>query len=90
MFVKNIDPQKMPVRILPDGRMTRKDAAAYLGFAPKTLATWLCEGRGPRSTKVGGRCFYHQKDLDDFIANGDNAKRSLAGLSSKPSKNGEN
>ncbi len=31
------------VRVLPDGRMTRRDAAAYLGFAEKTLAMWDLE-----------------------------------------------
>ena len=55
------------VRILPDGRMTRDDAALYLGLKPKTLAQWHTEVKGPRSCRVGGRCFYFQDDLDDFI-----------------------
>ena len=46
------------VRVLPDGRMTRKDAAAYLGRKPKTLAMWELDGKGPKSVKVGGRRFY--------------------------------
>ena len=40
---------KVNVRVLPDGRMTRRDAARYLGYEPKTLAMWHLEGKGPRS-----------------------------------------
>jgi hypothetical protein len=36
------------VRVLPDGRMDRANAAAYLGYAPKTLAIWLGQGKGPK------------------------------------------
>ncbi len=55
------------VRILPDGRMTRRDAARYLGMKPKTLAMWQLAGKGPRSCLVGGRRFYFQEKLDAFI-----------------------
>ena len=55
------------VRITPDGRMTRRDAAAYLGMAEKTLAQWSSEGRGPRMCRVGGRVFYFKDVLDAFI-----------------------
>ena len=58
------------VRVLPDGRMTRQDAATYLGLKPKTLAMWAMEGRGPKSVRVGGRCFYFKADLDTFIEAG--------------------
>ena len=56
------------VRVLPDGRMTREDAARYLGHQPKTLARWQLEGKGPRSVLVGGRRFYFKRDLDSFIS----------------------
>ena len=59
---------RVRVRILPDGRMTRHDAARYLGHAPKTLAMWQIQGKGPRSVRVGGRRFYFKNDLDEFIA----------------------
>ena len=55
------------VRILPDGRMTREDAAKYLGLKPKTLAMWAMAGKGPKPTRVGGRCFYYQHQLDAFV-----------------------
>ena len=55
------------VRILPDGRLTRRDAATYLGVAAKTLAMWALDGKGPQSVKVGGRRFYFKKSLDSFI-----------------------
>jgi hypothetical protein len=59
--------EQIRVRILPDGRMARADAALYLGHQPKTLAMWSLQGRGPRSLKVGGRVFYFKEDLDAFI-----------------------
>jgi hypothetical protein len=55
------------VRMLPDGRMTREDAAKYLGCEAKTLAMWKMQGKGPRCIKVGGRAFYYQSELDAFI-----------------------
>ena len=55
------------VRILPDGRMDRENAAKYLGRKPKTLAMWALEKRGPKVHKAGGRCFYYRAQLDAFI-----------------------
>lgn len=54
------------VTVLPDGRLTRKDAARYLGRAPRTLADWGRLGLGPRSHMVGGRRFYMLDDLKAF------------------------
>jgi hypothetical protein len=59
--------EQVKVRILPDGRMTRRDAASYLGCAEKTLAMWALEGKGPQSVRVGGRRFYYKTTLDAFI-----------------------
>jgi len=59
--------EHVQVRILPDGRMTRQDAARYLGMKPKTLAMWQLDSKGPRSVRVGGRRFYFQAELDAFI-----------------------
>ena len=55
------------VRTLPDGRLTRRDAARYVGVAPKTLCMWALDGKGPRQLRVGGRIFYYKDDLDAFI-----------------------
>ena len=62
-----IHQEKVRVRILPDGRMTRNDTALYLGMASKTLARWQLQNKGPKSVKVGGRRFYFQEVLDAFI-----------------------
>ncbi len=59
--------EQVRVRILPDGRMPRKEAAKYLCRAEKTLAMWTMEGKGPRSVRVGGRIFYFKRDLEDFV-----------------------
>lgn len=48
-------------------RLSRKDAAKHLGFAPATLANWALRGYGPPSFKVGGRRFYWLADLERFV-----------------------
>jgi hypothetical protein len=59
--------QHKKVVIFPDGRMDTKNAAAYLGLSEKTLAMMRCKGTGPRFMKVGGRVFYFQNHLDEFV-----------------------
>ena len=54
----------------PDGRVSRHEAAKFLGFKPKTLAEWHSKGIGPRSQLVGGRRFYTVQDLTSFVASG--------------------
>ena len=58
------------VRVLPDGRMSRNDAARYLGLKTRTLAMWSTLGKGPPIVRVGGRRFYRLVDLDAFIKKG--------------------
>ncbi len=59
--------EQIKVRVLPDGRMTRHDAARYIGVEDKTLANWDLMKKGPPSALVGGRRFYYKADLDAFI-----------------------
>ena len=54
------------VSILPDGRMTRRDAARYLGLSEKTLAMYASRKTGPKFVKPG-RTFYFKDDLDAWI-----------------------
>lgn len=62
-----IDTSYVTVRVTPDGRLNRKDAALYLGVSSKTLAEWARCGRGPPYFKVGSRCFYFVNDLKTHI-----------------------
>jgi hypothetical protein len=62
--------EQVRVRMTPDGRMTRRDAALYLGKSVKTLAEWHTKGTGPPSVLVGGTRFYYKTNLDEFIAGG--------------------
>jgi hypothetical protein len=57
------------IGILPDGRMTTRNAAAYLGLSIKTLAMRRCDGTGPSFVKRG-RVFYYREDLDDWLRKG--------------------
>lgn len=56
MLADNIEVMK--VRIFPDNRVDRPNAAIALGRSAKTLASWKSKGIGPRSINVGGRVFY--------------------------------
>ena len=60
--------EQVRVRVLPDGRMTRRDAAKYLGVAVKTVAMWDLEDPAKLGgVKVGGRRFYYKDRLDAVI-----------------------
>ncbi len=65
--MESVVQETLRVRILPDGRLSRKHAARYLGLAEKTLAIWAGQGKGPRPRKVGGRVFYRLEDLQAFV-----------------------
>lgn len=56
------------VRMTPDGRLTRREAAKFVGVASRTLANWKSRGVGPSQTKIGGRVFYRLADLQLFVA----------------------
>ncbi len=50
--------------------LTRKEAAAYLGLAERTLAIWACTGRYRLTyIKVGRLVKYRKADLDAFLNN---------------------
>lgn len=50
-----------------EGRLTRADAAAYLGVSSSTMADWHRRGVGPASVKVGGKRFYRVSALTEYI-----------------------
>jgi hypothetical protein len=71
--IQQVEEVTVRVRVLPDGRMTAKDAAAYLGVEAQTAAEWRWRGVGPRWIKMagkgkGGRIFYFKRDLDAYLA----------------------
>jgi DNA-binding transcriptional regulator YiaG len=67
--------ETMRVRLTPDGRMTRRDAATYLGISETTLRDWAWKSNAkkhdasafPPIVKVGGRVFYRLSDLQKFV-----------------------
>lgn len=67
------------VLILPDGRMDRRNAAAYVGNAPKTMAQYASKGIGPKFIKRG-RVWYFKQDLDEWIAGGKASSTASARL----------
>ena len=59
--------ERVKIRVLPDQRVTREDAARYIGIGAKTLANWALVGKGPPPIKVGRRVFYRLETLDAFV-----------------------
>jgi predicted DNA-binding transcriptional regulator AlpA len=59
--------EQVRVRVLPDGRMRREDAARYLGLASKTLSNLQLQGKGPKPIRLGHLVFYYKSDLDQYI-----------------------
>lgn len=62
--------EDVKVRVLPDGRVARDEAAKYLGKSPKTLAEYSRLGVGPIPRKTGGRVFYRLQDLEAYVETG--------------------
>ena len=50
------------------GRLTRKDAAALLGYSPGTLANWATAGIGPKAhkTPTRGKTYYLADEVRAF------------------------
>lgn len=48
-------------------KLTRPQAAEYLGVSVPTLCTWASIGRGPRFFKAGTKVWYLVRELDAWI-----------------------
>jgi len=54
--------------MIDSGLLTRREAAAYLGVTPDTLAVWFSTRRYPIPViKVGHLAKYRKADLDRFL-----------------------
>lgn len=50
-------------------KLTREDAAQYLGVKESTLIKWRSLGQGPLSHREpSGRIMYHLHDLEKYVA----------------------
>ena len=54
---------RVKIRVQPNGRVSRRDAATYLDKSPSTLAAWACRKIGPKVYKNGGRAEYDWEEL---------------------------
>ena len=51
-----------------EDRLSRKEAAAYLGVSPGTLEVWASTGRYDLPfVKIGRLAYYRRSELDVFI-----------------------
>ena len=62
----NIDQVK--IRVLPDGRVSLKDAAKFIGVSYSGITAMVADDRGPRTKKVGGRRFSTLDWLHEYVA----------------------
>lgn len=69
--------RQVEVRVLPDGRVDTKNAAAFIGLSEKTLAMMRSRGTGPKFLKRG-RIFYFVHDLQAWISEGEARSTSQA------------
>lgn len=60
--------QHITIKVLPDGRVSARDAAAYLGMKQSTLRKWRCIGRGPAWMTLDGRAYYKLAGLQEYVA----------------------
>ena len=61
---------KEMVRILPDGRISRADAALYIGVSPNTMRAWDVSGRHDdlfQKLTVAGRVYYRFEQIVAFV-----------------------
>jgi hypothetical protein len=49
--------ERLKMTILPGDRVSRRDAATYLGRKPSTLGNWVKARHGPKPVMIGGRAF---------------------------------
>jgi hypothetical protein len=68
---------KMMIVVLPTGLVDRRNAAAALGRAPKTLANWSSQHVGPPCIRVRGRCFYNWTDVQDVGCGAEASAREI-------------
>jgi len=66
--LSNASVKPVQIQTTPDGRLRRRDAAAYLALSERTLANWHSRRIGPRSHRIGSRAFYYLADLEAFVA----------------------
>ena len=52
--------------------------AEMLGVTVRCLEKWRQLGRGPKWTMVGAHCRYRRSDVEEYLANGDGARREKA------------
>ncbi len=60
---------QFPLSLKTPSRLTRSEAAYYLGVTPQTLANWASTGKVQiPHYKVGRKVIYFQSDLDAYLA----------------------
>lgn len=56
------------MRTEPSGMVRRLDACRQLGIQPRTAHEWAGRKYGPLPRRVGGRVYYLQTEIDEFLA----------------------
>ena len=88
----NTQLQSLDLASLPDRFVSRSEAAAFLGLAPATLATWASAGHGPAFKKLSagrsGCVRYSLVELRRYIADPQSYGNRPKATFRKPSQQG--
>jgi hypothetical protein len=49
---------------IPAGSISAQEAADTIGIPIMTLHKWRGHGKGPKSTKIRGRCWYNRQEVE--------------------------
>ena len=55
------------IRVLPSGKVSRRDMARAVDRTEKTLAEWARLGIGPKPHNIAGRIFYDWTEVQEFM-----------------------
>lgn len=72
-----VEPANAPADL--EQKLSRPEAARYLGISARTLEGWAVRGGGPRMLKLGSRVVYRRRDLDSWLAARERASTSDRG-----------
>jgi len=59
----------IPIQVFPDGRISRAEAAKYIGVAPATLRTWNARGTHDeffKKTVIASKVYYSFDKVQAF------------------------
>ena len=67
VLIRNAIRDELASKLETSDKMTKAEAAEYLGLKPSTLSKWITDGKGPKYLKAGSRVYYRKEWLDEYL-----------------------